>query len=494
MHHWNALTLPTQEERDERLGVLLEILGRSVHHLQDMAQPAHTRNDAHPPAGFRDMYEVFTENRFVEERRPIPSASPYDSPAVDLHVFDTARKFWINDGRGIAEFTSRNFVSMDTNFVEDAGSLLPDPQHPFPVVTGSKNVWLSDLGINVPFSLVFLKSQIHDAYSDIHATNERASTYSMFNASGLPFLSPRLALNRFNFEKNYEVLMPRAIAYSAGLINYYFRGRFKVDEVVGSGSAVTVSVRNASAAEFSMRVAPEAADTNGFRLFYDARDGVRRELDLQQPSSDGAWPFDETREFSFLRPADVDARKEHPYILVFDGIVGTERGLAAVTFGDVASAFAVTPQYAASDGVTGSRTIDWREGAWALTDDKDAVAGTIDWKGERPGDVLTWGTNPRRYHYATGGGAVYMRGRVLTTGPVDDSAPTLGASIRYVNGERTLNLVKGGFGGIRIYSRKFAHSYDNEEPWSPENPLGLAARACRNSRLPIHRLLLQRSR
>jgi hypothetical protein len=471
VHHWHALTLNTQEERDERLGVLLEILGRSVHHMQDMAQPAHTRNDAHPPFGIRDMYEAFTERRFVEQGIPIPSASPYHGAAVDLHVFDTARKFWINDGRGIAEFTSRNFVSMDTNFVEEAVGFSEDPNHPLPVPTGLTSVSLGELGIDALsfMPLIFMKSQIHDAYSGASFGNERASTYSMFNASGLPFVSPRMSLNRFNFEKNYEVLLPRAIAYSAGLINYYFRGRLEVDQVVGSGQEVIVSIRNASAAEFPLHEVPE---TYGFRLFYDARDGVRREIDLAQSSSDAAWPFDETREFSFLRPADVDARKEHPYVLVFDGTVGTERGVAAVTFGDVASAFAVTPQYAASDGITGSRTIDWRDDAWQLTEDKGAIGGTIDWKGERPGDVLTWGTNPRRYHYATGGSALYMGGRVLTTGPVEDSAPTLGASIRYVNGERTLNVVKEGPGGIRIYSRKFAHSYDNEEPWSPENPLG----------------------
>jgi hypothetical protein len=46
-HFYKALTSPLLSDREENWGKLFQTLGQIIHHLQDMAQPQHVRNDAH---------------------------------------------------------------------------------------------------------------------------------------------------------------------------------------------------------------------------------------------------------------------------------------------------------------------------------------------------------------------------------------------------------------------------------------------------------------
>ncbi len=471
--HRLALTLAQSSERDTNLTRLLEILGRSVHHLQDMSQPAHVRNDAHQPGDF-DNYEGYTDSLFgIGGAQRIPRDSPYPNGAVavDLETFDEARKFWSNGGKGIAEFTTNNFVSKDTNFRGSPGSLSVDTQHALPAPAGTNSTTLGALGINsqLPPStpVLFAQTQVHDEYFDQVWLNDRASTWSLFlpDVANLA-MQPILTQNRLNFAKNYEFLLPRAIAYSAGLINYYFRGRLQLEDLSTSGGVTTITIRNASAPDFAL-----GAGLPGFRLFYEALDGQRREINVEELDDPGTeLQFDATRRLSFTPPADVDWRKDSQYLLMFDGAIGTETGIAALAFGSAGAGFGIVPFYVPDDGDFGVRRLRWNDGNWSVAPAADLEAGSIDWKGHKHEDVLTWGFG-NRYHYSSGGGPVYMGGRVLTPGP-GASGTIIGASIRYIDGLRVLNVAIQGWDDIRIYSRTFAQHYDNEESWSSVNPLG----------------------
>ena len=48
---YKALTLPTKPERDKHFGLTFQTLGQVIHHVQDMAQPQHVRNDAYEKLG-----------------------------------------------------------------------------------------------------------------------------------------------------------------------------------------------------------------------------------------------------------------------------------------------------------------------------------------------------------------------------------------------------------------------------------------------------------
>lgn len=43
----DALTVPARADRDKNFGMLFQTLGQVIHHVQDMAQPQHVRNDQH---------------------------------------------------------------------------------------------------------------------------------------------------------------------------------------------------------------------------------------------------------------------------------------------------------------------------------------------------------------------------------------------------------------------------------------------------------------
>ena len=96
-----------------------------IHHIQDMAQPQHVRNDAHCNGdlegvacyGFHNPshFEIYTNEQMVSGLGNINCES---YPELNLNVFSEVRDFWVTDngdGLGMAEFTNRNFVSAGPN-------------------------------------------------------------------------------------------------------------------------------------------------------------------------------------------------------------------------------------------------------------------------------------------------------------------------------------------------------------------------------------------
>lgn len=102
-----------------------------MHHLQDMAQPQHVRNDAHldlgdvEVAGYQlnplynpSLYEVWTL-----DHPPIDLLFSAYSPVYsesETETFNKPRQFWTTTegngtgGKGIAEYTNRGFFSAGT--------------------------------------------------------------------------------------------------------------------------------------------------------------------------------------------------------------------------------------------------------------------------------------------------------------------------------------------------------------------------------------------
>jgi hypothetical protein len=247
-----ALTGATATLRDRSLGATFEALGHVIHHIQDMAQPQHVRNDVHCDLEFSrwfspfpapslcvitlayrpSAYEAFTKTRGINV--PLTGYG-----IADFGTFNAPRKLWENGGAGIAEFASNNFVSIGTNFYATHGQVVTDTRHPKPsagpFVTSKRQITDPDLagpqGPNQPLAgeIWFLGTPVKDEYRASTALNERTSTYSIFDAElrqeGLQSI---YTLNRFNYAKANEFLLPRAAAYSTGLINYFFRGRIGI--------------------------------------------------------------------------------------------------------------------------------------------------------------------------------------------------------------------------------------------------------------------------
>ncbi|HEX5055041.1 MAG TPA: hypothetical protein VFX02_00945 [Gammaproteobacteria bacterium] len=293
-----ALTSQSSGVRQQNWGELFQRLGHVIHHVQDMAQPEHVRNDPHldvgemlkglgildeaPQEGSEteillrgingvSLYEKFTRKQVILNPGLIEgmlNASDYDH--IDV-VMTNPRSYWTTpDGKGMADFTNMNFVSNDTNFLMEGGVIVADESeydkpepgdtHVEPLV--NLTVYGEVLGnydtceflkqtSPVPLPpdydcpIEFVETDIDDRYTGAQdVKNERASSLSVFDkyledfevtpvitptAGGAPVQVDRVfTLNRYNYDSFQRFLLPRAVKYSAGLINQVFKKRLSL--------------------------------------------------------------------------------------------------------------------------------------------------------------------------------------------------------------------------------------------------------------------------
>ena len=232
---FKALTLREPGAREAELARTFEILGHLVHMVQDMAVPAHTRNDIHniPPMWPTSLYE-----RFLEEE--LARLNLNGTPVA----FDLPRQYWTSEdyqwGSGLADFTSRAFVSEGTNFTTYATGATGKGGYPLPTLrlgAGFENVediqavapGLRDRQGNlVEGTLTFFANEFNHPVTHAPLRNPRMTTYSVFDRDLIKANRPPVfTLNRFNVLAQADTLVPLAVGYSAGLLDHFFlAGKF----------------------------------------------------------------------------------------------------------------------------------------------------------------------------------------------------------------------------------------------------------------------------
>jgi len=309
-YYYNGLTKSDPKIREEYLAKAFYALGHVIHLIQDLAQPQHTRDDAHPPWTSRTLYEKWTDS--------ILGLLPVNGYPVVTFYSNGPDKFWVTPlGQGLAQFSHFNFVSQGTNF--DTHKFL------YPIFDYNKRTDLDiqDLCANTKGPLcpnlqltgkmTFFGTMVEDQYTGITEYNERASTFSVFSPDLEKSYGPGnelFTLNRFNFEEAHKFLIPRAVGYSAGLINYFFRG--SIDASLDANGNVIVTNSGSE-------------DMNGtFTLYYDdANDernpvpGASSSLAIQHGGGTGSLG-------SFTPPTSPPPKEPGKYILVFEGKMGQE--------------------------------------------------------------------------------------------------------------------------------------------------------------------------
>ncbi|MES2353741.1 MAG: hypothetical protein V4568_04915 [Pseudomonadota bacterium] len=347
-YFYKALTQPSKTDREQYFGLTFEALGHVIHHVQDMAQPQHTRLDNHLNLGWtqqelpienRSRYEEYSND--VRSNLPITGYSPVK--------FSRLRDFWkTGTGAGMGEFSNRNFVTDGTNFTLRNGQAVAGTRYALPAPNGTSEEKalvdiLAEKGQPLPSTLqtrcaarsacllTFYASTVRDVYTQSTSVNPRASTLSIFDQDlkmygrTIVYLDPdslnfdsantytidRLfVLNRFNFDEAHKFLIPRAVAYSTGLINYFFRG--KMDWVADSANSAMHAIKNLG----------EERMNGTFEIYYDAVDGKRYLIK--------SWLLDinpgmEVGGLNFERSANPAPKNPGEYMLVFNGDMGEEK-------------------------------------------------------------------------------------------------------------------------------------------------------------------------
>lgn len=302
---WRALTLRLADgvtdvefvaspeiasRRDLRLAYWASVfrsVGGVVHLLQDMAQPQHTRGDAHAglgcftltlcAAGHASFYEHYVEGRatgatqvtlregfFVRGETSEVSLglvahplvySGYPNPRLTRpSEFLTVKQFYSSStlggsrwGTGLANYANRGFYTAGTNV---GRSSYPDPA---PDGGGLTFYVMPDGTVRnssdkvVSGTLVLGRGTVIDNVDS--ATLSRSSvaltSYGAFDQFLRPQGKSQFSLNHYNYADQAALLIPRAVAYSTALIDFIFRGRLEIsvpDEGIYAVRDATASV------------------------------------------------------------------------------------------------------------------------------------------------------------------------------------------------------------------------------------------------------------
>jgi len=426
----------------------LRAVGDVLHLNQDMAQPQHTRNEPHSGrlclndktclAGHTSVYEKYVNMRALQAASfdaGLPSNVPIVMQARELSFggypvpsFGKYTDYWsttpgdrATQGKGLADYSNRGFFT--------AGKNLGSSEYPSPSSNTSDYQVRTVIPVrwdgtptadNAPSHVYY--GSVRDQLQDASTPDVPLTSFGMWDQ----FLqaksaAPDYTLNRINYDAMADLLLPRAVAYSAGLINFFFRGRIEIalpdegvfalaDHGVTKGfTKLRAKITNATASFVDAQNNPQPQRMNGGTFFAVIRYHTDKQYVDSLDTVVGTSPCDDFA--SVVNPAKLDAstqcRDGVEQIIVskpFTGIALDAGGQALVEFD-----FQNSPiPYAMTDVIL---QIVYRG---PLGSETDAVAvGTIDV------------SEPTYFTYHNATDYIHLGEHVYTRGEVDSNPQLL---------------------------------------------------------------------
>lgn len=212
-------------------------LGDVIHLNQDMAQPQHTRNEAHSGlgkgigvtlalTGHESVIEYYTNAKAtgatysIDGQRPVKYA-PLDFGNYPIPRFRTLPEYWSTaqgagsyTGSGLANYSNVNFFTSEFNLNNNvhARPLVDPAEYGEPVTTVGTG------------STKYLVGQARDMLTG-EVDPIRMARKSLWSGFGS---MRKWVLDRHTYDDHTRLLLPRAVAYSTGILDYFFRGKLVV--------------------------------------------------------------------------------------------------------------------------------------------------------------------------------------------------------------------------------------------------------------------------
>ena len=405
-HYHQSLVALDHTAKEQAFSDALLGLGHQIHLLQDKAVPAHVRNDAHPLSynkkGSPHIETWASRNRNTIRQIAANSVATPDLSLLEDVIFNGTALAPIAllsdadqyDGthpstslsQGLAEYTNANFFSDNTIFNEDGD---PDAPHTFPFPAKTSTDIQSYLDKDVLPATLIAEDGVEDTGFWIAKTGDGEQIDHVFKPTYFTYeMSPdthaktyfRLFYLDEACHRDYaEKLIPRAVGYSAALLDYFFRGRLDVaffpDFQNDSLAALKLTIRNLTDTE-------EALSDGVFSLVfrYTPEDGNPDGSDdifvpAVESFSCDHLAFDDTTELAFTpgEAIPLDRWESLTCTLAFQGSLGHETGAVV---GKVFSPGTILLNEDWDNGIDG--TNDWRFGgnddAWST---KQVVDGHL---------------------------------------------------------------------------------------------------------------------
>jgi hypothetical protein len=149
-------------------------------------------------------------------------------------------------GSGLANYSNRGFYTFGRNVFEGAYPLPRD----FSLTSEVLATPLNMAGSPLPGKLTFMKGSVPDSVRPELTVNARLSTVGAWNQFLTKQESFGFSLNYYNYDDQAALLIPRAVGYSAGFINHFFRGKLEItlpkDNVYAIGDTADPAVSDVS--------------------------------------------------------------------------------------------------------------------------------------------------------------------------------------------------------------------------------------------------------
>jgi hypothetical protein len=308
----SALTNSSQAVRQQKLEWTMFYLGHVIHLNQDLTVPAHVRNDNHGLTTQNGPFEtliMWTENygRKTYSTQEVTKAFPLQKQHQgwswwqNTAGFQKLEDFWNRDfltvpdpsaalnadastnnptPLGLSEFCNGNFISEDATY----GDFFTDHsakhwfQYPQLADTTQPNLMRLRWGaaetevkintITLPNGKSGKHPYLSKTKSGIKVNYHSALNYEAVRNPGklnTYQMHVMLTLNDPNVQQEYhEKLIPKAIEYSTGILDYFFRGTMDF-WVTGDDTESTITLRNTSSQDFHDGAFFVFIETNGVR-------------------------------------------------------------------------------------------------------------------------------------------------------------------------------------------------------------------------------------
>ncbi len=280
MLYFRALTTENPTERAALTAALFRTLGQLMHLVADASVPEHVRNDPHPSGTLsREVLRSRTATNYEywvsDEQRRLGDAAftarYLSAPiSVDARIFDilpppgdtvatvpVARLIdadrylaerpdpntTLTGTTGIAEVAHANFFSEDTLFGGNTqGEPLPFPRRDTLVVRPDVLLRRTDQPVTGASVRRYFAKPIGEGLPNGFALAE----CRFDGVPGLVMRSPYPCVDEAVWHQTASAMLPRAVGYARGLLDYFFRGSLRVHQVLTDFSGAYIDMENSS--------------------------------------------------------------------------------------------------------------------------------------------------------------------------------------------------------------------------------------------------------
>jgi hypothetical protein len=284
------ISFTPEELRKVYWATTFRALGDVLHTVQDMGQPQHTRDEGHAlqPQG----YEAYIDARARREPEfkidgltlssalgQLPDLTYLEDPPYPPPRFSRYSDYWSSRLRqspnyyGLADYSNRGFFTLKNN--------VGNTRYPLPSPNASSYAPVRSEATYFGKSVNLLMGSVPDDVTNTPSPPISMAIEGIFTGV-TPVEGPvgsGYGLSYRNYDDRAALLIPRAVAYSTGLLDFFFRGKLEIslpdDGIYGVVDHSTFNPTNPSTgfrkiklrlANTTPAIGPEAQHMTGGRL------------------------------------------------------------------------------------------------------------------------------------------------------------------------------------------------------------------------------------